>query len=186
MTPDHATQPQQTPEPALWSYPRFLRRLAHDTGLGDLWDAYMRAISELHDRRVKYIAANLDPPLQLRQIQDKQRRRRLRKELKKRTAPSFESDPENRAAIRKVEAALADIAKRTDDEPLVHFLLPPADDRGIDSEVCRRIAPRMKEVAETWEAAPAGRVGWRERALELADAMQLAGQHPDIALYIDG
>lgn len=171
---------------AATEYPRFLRQLAHDAGLGDLWDAYNRTLSEWHDRRVAFIAANLDPPLHLRQIRDKQQRRRLRKEHKKKPPASFDADPENRRVQRAVEAAQKAIVALADDEPLVGFLLPPAGDVGLNSEACGRIAPRMRAIAQEWEPAPQGRVGWRERACELADAMELAGRHPNVALFIDG
>jgi hypothetical protein len=85
--------------------------------------------------------------------------------------------------VEETRKAIEDVSG---EDPIVDFLLSPMDCGEFDTEACQRIGPRIRSIAENWEATPSGSVGWRERALEIADAMDLVAQHPDVVFNISG
>jgi hypothetical protein len=171
---------------AFTEYPRFLRELAHDAGLGDVWNAYADAGRELMERTFKILFAGFDwanPPA----LKNKKERRRERRQRGTKSAGNpLDRDPVVQELRQKVDDAHDAVSRLAAQEPLIEFLLSSTDNGRISSASCGRIAPRLRAVAENWEPAPEGWVGWRERALEIADAMELAGQSGDVVLHISG
>jgi hypothetical protein len=160
--------------------------LAHDAGIGDAWDVYRQAGSELSKALAQKVFANFDPerPFGYR---NKKERRKANKKAKREGKPREpEVDPEIEVLRGRVEEARLHLESLTDVEPLVRFLLAPLDGGFFDSDACRLLGPRIRSVAERWEAAPKGWVGWREHALEIARAMDLAAEHPDLVVGISG
>jgi hypothetical protein len=163
---------------AATEYPRFLAALAEDAGLGELWTTYRNhgaaLVQRIMRRAMEAAASSPARPA----------KRRKRRENPPSATPA--DDPELSTLSQAVMQAQADIERLCDSEPLIEFLLSRTDGAQLGSAACARIAPRLRAIAERWEAAPKGWVGWREHALALADAMQLAGSHPDLVLLIAG
>lgn len=171
---------------AATEYPRFLAALAHGSGMGDAWDAYQAAISDLSKALAKQVFADFDPerPFGYR---NKKERRKANKKAKRDGKPREpEVDPEIEVLRGRVEEARLHLESLTDIEPLVSFLLAPLDGGFFDSDACRVLGPRIRSVAERWEEAPKGWVGWLEHALEIARAMDIAAEHPDLVVGISG
>lgn len=171
---------------AFTEYPRFLRQLAHDAGLGDAWEAYRQAGSEWAEKLADRIFATYSPSSHVRARHKKERRKQRSKHGKTQPVDALETDPDIQALQQRIDHAEAAIRQLADSEPLVELLLASTDDAALSSDKCRRLAPRLREIAKTWEPAPQGWVGWREHALEIADAMELAGHHSDVVLRIAG
>ena len=87
---------------------------------------------------------------------------------------------------QKVEEARKAVEDLSNVEPVALLLLAPLDGGQINGQICRQLGPRIRAIAEKWEPAPDGWVGWRERALEIADAMEIAAEHPDVVFGVSG
>ena len=170
---------------AATEYPRFLSQLANDAGIGEVWEHHRRAISTLSEALVKQVFADFDPerqswPTKKERRQAKKKEQRERREGKQEP----ETDHEIESLKQQVEETRKAVEKLFDEEPLVEFLLAPMDDSGdFDAEACQRTGPRIRMIAENW---PDLRHGWRGRAFEIVDAMEIAAKHDDIVFGISG
>ena len=145
---------------AFSEYPRFIRRLAHDSGLGSLWEEYREASRAYGDKTWDIIQAGNESLVESNQGLKVLRYKMLR-------------------ARRAIE-------RKMDEEPLVEFLLARSDEHQFASKSCARIGPRLRVIGEQWEPAPEGWNGWRERVLEIADAMEFVAEHSDVVFGISG
>lgn len=179
---------------AATEYRRFLTQLAEDAGLAEIWSAYQQARQEYVRKLREAISADVDPEQNERIYMSKKERRRsrkLRRRLRRQNQGGEEDrlppreQPEVVAARHREDECRQAVEEMADQEPLVGFLLAPAEAE-FDSASCARIGPRIRAIAEKWEPAPDGWVGWRERALEIADAMEIAAEHPDVVFRISG
>ena len=145
---------------AFTEYPRFLSKLAKDAGIGEVWDNYKQAVSVLSEAQLVRAFAELE-------------------------GKQPETTNEGMELLeQRVEETRKAVEEFSDEEPLVEFLLAPMDDSGdLDAEACQRIGPRIRMIAENW---PDLRHGWRGRAFEIADAMGIAVEHPDVMFGICG
>jgi hypothetical protein len=134
--------------------------LADDSGLGSLWEEYRQA-SRAYSERIwdKVQASN---------------------------GSAVEHDQKAKVLLYKMLGARRAIEHKMDEEPLVEFLLARSDEHQFTSKSCARIGPRLRAIGEQWEPAPEGWNGWRERALEIADAMEFVAEHPDVVFGISG
>ena len=171
---------------AFTEYPRFIQQLAQDAGIGEAWDTYRNSSGDLAQAISKRVFADFDPDRPFGYANKKERRRARKKERREGTANASESDLEIEALKQNVADARAAVESLSDTEPLVAFLLAPLDGGKFDGDACRRIGPRLRSIAEKWEPAQEGWVGWRERALEMAAAMDIAAEHPDVVFGISG
>lgn len=170
---------------AFTEYPRFLSDLAHETGIGDVWDNHRQAISAFSKALSRKYWDNFDPERPFG-LNKKERRRAKKKERREGKNKTSEMDDEIQTLTQRIEETRKAVEDLSDENPIVEFLLAPTDGGGLDGEACRRIGPRIRSIAENWEPAPKGWVGWRERALEIADAMEIAAEHPDVVFGISG
>jgi hypothetical protein len=136
--------------------------LATESGLGEAWARYDQAGDEYADRLVEEVCGDGDPP------------------------DADNPSPEMQAIRRKAEEAQKELEAMSGQEPIAELLCASVDDDDLDSGVCGRIGPRLRAIAENWEAASEGKMGDREKALEIADAMELVAQYPDLAFMICG
>ena len=145
---------------AFTEYPRFLSKLAKGAGIGEVWDNYKQAVSVLSESQLERAFAELE-------------------------GKQPETTNEGMESLkRRVEKSRKAVEEFSDEEPLVEFLLAPMDDSGdLDAEACQRIGPRIRMIAENW---PDLRHGWRGRAFEITDAMEIADKHADIVFGISG
>ena len=141
-------------------YARFVGRLADDSGLGALWTEYRQASRAHSEKGWDIIQAG--------------------------NASLVESDQELKVLLYKMLRARRVIERRMDEEPLAEFLLAGDVEYQFTSKSCARIGPRLRAIAEKWEAAPEGWVGFRENAIEIADAMDFVAEHPDVVFNISG
>jgi hypothetical protein len=169
---------------AATEYPRFLAQLAIDAGIGEVWDNHQQAISTLSEVLAKQVFADFDPerPFGPNKKERRQAKRKERREGKQQP----ETDHGVESLKQQVEETRKAIEDLCSEEPLVEFLLARVDCGEFDAVACQRIGPRIRSIAENWEPAPSGYIGWRERALEIADAMEIAADHPDVVFGISG
>jgi hypothetical protein len=144
---------------AFTEYPRFLSKLAKGAGIGEVWDNYKQAVSVLSESQLERAFAELEG------------------KQPETTNEGMES------LIRRVEKSREAVEEFSDEEPLIKFLLAPMDSGDFDAEACQRIGPRIRMIAENW---PELRHGWRGRAFEIVDAMEVAANHSDIVFGISG
>jgi hypothetical protein len=163
-------------------YTRFLSLLAHDAEVGEVWDNHQQAISTVSKALAQQVFADFDPERPFGP--NKKERRRAKKKERREGKQQPETDHEIESLKQQVEETRKAIEELPGQEPLVEFLLTRMDGGELDGEACRRIGPRIRSIAENWESAPGGSVGWRERALEIADAMAIAAEHPDIVMML--
>jgi|GEM_PF-4610220 len=142
---------------AITEYPRFLAKLAQDAGLGESWSAFTALGREMVDKTLDKLSGPDNPP-------------------------SLETDPELVAQRQEIAEAQARLKALQEQEPLMEFLLAPWDYGEFGPDSCRRLAPRLRAIAENWQPAEAGWVGWREKALALADAMDFVTQNRGVVL----
>jgi hypothetical protein len=171
---------------AATEYPRFLDHLAQEAGIGDAWGDYRQAAADLSSALAKQVFVAFDPERPFGYKSKKERRRAKKKARRDGQSPSPAPNPEIEVLKRRVEDARKAVEDLADVEPLVVLLLSPLDSGRINGELCHQLGPRIRAIAEKWEPAPEGWVGWRERALEIANAMDIAAQHPDVVFGISG
>ncbi len=171
---------------AATEYPRFLDHLAQEAGIGDIWGNYRQAVADLSSALAKQVFADFDPERPFGHKNKKERRRARKKDRREGKSRSPAPDPEIEALRQKVEEAQKAVEDLSSVEPLALLLLAPLDGGQIDGQICRQLGPRIRAIAEKWEPAAEGWVGWRERALEIADAMNIAAEYPDVVFRISG
>ena len=183
---------------SFWDYPRFIRRLALDAGLRQVWEDHEKATDEV----CNFVYGRL-PEVDLHRKRQKSKKRKKgrrtriknwgqgeRKQSKavEVAAPRDEEQktPDDERLLL-LKQRLADTKEAflamAHSEPLVEFIMV-ADDGILDSDACERIRPRLRAVAENWEPTKKGWFGWREMALEICGAMDYAAEHPDIVFVI--
>ncbi len=165
-------------------YTRFLSQLAHDAGVGEVWDNHQQAISTVSKALAKQVFADFDPERPFGP--NKKERRRAKKKERREGKQQPETDHGIEALKQRAEETRNAIEELSGNDPLVEFLLTRMDCGEFDAEACQRVGPRIRSIAENWESPPGGSVGWRERALEISDAMKIAAEHPDIVFGISG
>jgi len=170
---------------AATEYPRFLSELAHESGIGEVWDNHRQAISAFSKALAKQVFADFDPERPFGPTK-KERRRAKKKERREGNQAQSEMEGEIQALAQQIKETQQVIEDLSDENPMVEFLLAPMDCGEFDGDACRRIGPRIRSIAENWEPAPKGWVGWRERALEIAGAMEIAAEYPDVMFGISG
>ncbi|MEZ5944917.1 MAG: hypothetical protein R3C18_26330 [Planctomycetaceae bacterium] len=175
---------------AATEYPRFLSQLAQDAGIGETWERHQDANSAVTKALVGQASATFDPerpfgPTKKEQRRANKQRKKERREgkISTETDHQLEEMKELRQRVEETRKAIEELSAK---EPLVEFLLARRDWGEFDSEACRRIGPRIRYIAEGWEPAGRGCVGWREKALEIAAAMEIAAQHSDVWFGISG
>lgn len=164
---------------AFTEYPRFLAKLAHDAGLGGAWKQLEKAEDKLCDRIFESSFGE-------RQNTCGKKQPRKNRGRGKSSQPKRDEDQDRKnleQGIKQAQERLMRLAKR---EPLVEFLLAPRAGGKLDAAACARIAPSLRYIAAKWEPAPEGYEGWREHALEIAAAMEIAGQDPAVEFVISG
>ena len=171
---------------AATEYPRFLDHLAQEAGIGDTWGHYRQAVAELSSALAKQVFADFDPERPFGHKNKKERRRARKKDRREGKSRSPAPDPEIETLKQKVEEARKAVEDLSNVEPVALLLLAPLDGGQINGQICRQLGPRIRAIAEKWEPAPDGWVGWRERALEIADAMEIAAEHPDVVFGVSG
>jgi len=171
---------------AITEYPRFITQLATDAGIGELWSEY-RAENKKVSRRIMDLlltdSAADNPP---RPIFKKKWWKLRRKQDKQQEEVSVDDDREVQALRNNIHNIAKNIEGLSKEQPLVEFLLAQTDCGAFDSAACGRIAPCIRAIADKWETAPEGWVGWREKALEIVEAMELAAKYPDVFFQISG
>ena len=165
-------------------YTRFLSQLAHDAGVGEAWDNHQQAISTLSKALAKQVFADFDPERPFGP--SKKERRRAKKKERREGKQQPQTDHEIESLKQQIEETRKAIEELSGEEPLIEFLLARVDCGEFDAEACQRVGPRIRSIAENWESAPGGSVGWRERALEIADAMDFVVQHSAVVFNISG
>ena len=170
---------------AATAYPRFLRQLAEDAGLAVIWSEYRHACAKVSSKLNELIFTNFDPerPFGFKNKKERRRARKRNRGQQEKLPPH--QHPEVLAAKQKAVRIKERIEVMTEEEPLLQSLLA-APDAEFDSAACARIGPCIRKVADKWEPAPEGWVGWRESALEIAQAMELAAEYPDVVFFISG
>ncbi len=167
---------------AFTEYPRFLAKLAEDAGLGDRWRAMQNASSRLVDKILEPLMSE-QKGLCGRMETPKTKPKKRRGES---CGPTSQATGEIERLKEGIEETRQKLAGLTSQQPLIEFLLTPQDSGTLDSAACVRIAPVLKQIAERWEPAPEGCVGWREKALEIAAAMEIAGEDPNVEFMVSG
>jgi hypothetical protein len=172
---------------AATEYPRFLSQLANDAGIGEAWEHHWQAISAVSKELANRVWINFDPERPFGPNK-KERRRAQKKEKKERREGKrpTETDHGFEPLRQQVEDTRKAIEELAGEEPLVEFLLARMDRGEFDAGACQRIGPRIRSIAENWKPAPKGAIGWRERAIEIADAMEIAAEYPDVVFGISG
>jgi hypothetical protein len=178
---------------AATEYPRFLSQLAREAGIGAAWDNYRESGSALTKAIVKRGSIGFDPERPFG-LTKKERRRAKKQARREGNKTQSEIQSENQSVmddeIQMLRQRTGERRKAVEDlsgeHPIAEFLLAPMDGGEFDGEACRRIGPRIRSIAENWEPAPRGYVSWREHALEIADAMEIAAKHPDVVFGICG
>lgn len=187
IPPSDVVLPEMDTRFAFTEYPRFLTKLAEEAGLQKQWSRYRQAVGELMDAAAARGAAQHASRHESRQ-QRKQRKKKGPPASQRPVADKERAEQLDRLVIsltRKVETIRDEIRQLADREPLVEFLCDGDEDETVVADkVCRKVAPRLRAIAETWEPAPEGYVGWREKALDIAEGMEFAGKYPDVVFAI--
>lgn len=155
-------------------FPRFLAKVAEDAGLGDAWAAqdHMRAtqLQHIHDNMAAIgKAAALRAMGKAHQF----------------PPPPPPGDPRVLELREQLDAWQKDLTAKADVFPILHFLLNAIGPRPrLTSAQCAAAEPALRAIAEQWEPAPEGHIGWREQAIKLCDAMRIAAADSEVWLRI--
>lgn len=158
---------------AATEFPRFLARVAEIAGVGEEWTAY----HEMTDAQLQHIYENMEA------IGKASALRAVGKSVTMPPAPP-PADPRVLELREQLDTWRKNMTSKADALPILHFLLSAISRRAyMTSEQCAA-APALRAIAEQLEPAPEGRVGWREQAITLCDAMRFAGEDGEVALRI--
>ena len=153
----------------------FLAQIANESGLGEIWQTYAEASEkriETMNREIRAFVAKDHQP--------------IRKRGRKTKQPTFcvEDSKAVQQAEAKQQQALDAVLKIQTEFPIVQFLLMDPK-YPLTEDACRLIRLSLREIVELWKPADRGWVGWREKGLEICEAMDLACEYPPGGLWLE-